>query len=498
MLCAMPRRCPALLLLLLSMGCAPGSVELTPGSGPMSGYYAVSADLAEVGVDPASVVGVTLGEVPAYDLVVDGDRLGFQVQGAQTPGAATLVLTLDDETEVAVDEAFRFTPPADPLFDRMYAMGASLTQGVQGGVPTQWAQLHSPGRYVSVQSGAYFALPLLRPGVFPSIGPEEVGPPPACTVPNVVDFIGSAAVDVLASINDVENDRLDFSLARVTPDLAPRNVAVGGSKARVVLDGPGDDFATGFLAKLVYDVHADVTAPVLTSQVDLVEAGDPTLVLLTDTFGNDLITAVVEGGPIDPDKLTDPEDLRVTLTELLGRLSDTGAQVFIANMPRATLLPATDEKVRSAVEAARSLAVANGEDPDAAEAEALVELEGLVAQVDAAGLAYNQVLDEVAAAHDNVHVVDFFGEVERVEAEGLAVGDQTLSVLKLDGLLSTDGVHFSDVGYGMVANLFLDAIADELGVVVPPVDLVDLLAQDPFSPANLAAAGLDPTACDPR
>ena len=55
------------------------------------------------------------------------------------------------------------------------ALGASLTQGVQGGVPTQHGQLHSPPRYLSVQTGAYLPLPLMVDGLFPTIDAEDIG-----------------------------------------------------------------------------------------------------------------------------------------------------------------------------------------------------------------------------------------------------------------------------------------------------------------------------------
>lgn len=482
---------------LLMAGCAAPSVELSPASGSMAGYFEVRADLRRVAFEADEVQGGTLGGVPIYDVVADGDGFRFQVQGAPTPGPADLELFVGGDSH-RFDDVFTYEPAVDPLFDRFWAIGASLTQGVQGGVPTRWAQLHSPGRVVAAQAGAHYALPLLNEDVFPTIDAEDIGPPPACEVPNVVSFVASAAVDVLAKINDVEADRLDFSLARATPDLAPRDVAVGGSNLTTLVDGPGEDFATGFLAKLVYAVDLEIADPVDISQLDLVEAGEPTLIVCTDCYGNDLITAIVEGATIDPSRVTPDEVFRPKLEELVARTAGTGAEVFLANMPRPTTLPATDEKIRAAVHAAEELATLNGEDPVAAGAAELADQEERASRVDEAGARFNAMLEEVAADYPNVHVVDFAGEVERIQAEGLMVDGATLSVRKLDGLLSTDGVHFSDTGYAMLANLFLDAIEADLGVVVPRADLGLALATDPYAPDALLGQGLDVTACDPR
>ncbi len=481
----------------LLVACGSAEPAFDRDRGPLTGYAQVRLDLAGTRIDPAEVTALSVGGVPAYDLRADGDALVAWIQGAPEPGPADAVLVAAGE-RVVIEGAYRFDPPVDPLFDRMYALGASLTQGVQGGVPTRHAQLAGPAFGVARQAGAYFALPLLREDLFPTIEAGDIGPPPDCAVPNVVTFVAGAAVDVLAKINDPEEDRIDFALARATPDLEPRNLAVGGSNVATLVDGPGDDFATGFLAKLVYDVHSDFADPVPASQLDLVEAADPTLIVITDTYGNDLITAIVEGTGIDPDKLTDEALFRDKLGELLDRTAATGAEVFVANIPRVTLLPATEEKVQAAVRLAEIDAENRGEDPVAAAAAEEEAQRALVAEIEAAGERFNAILDELAANHPTVHVVDFAGRVAEIEETGLHIDGQTVTVDKLGGLLSTDGVHFSDTGYAMVANLFLDAIEAELGVAVPRIDLGPVLRADPYSPSNLRAAGLDPEACFPR
>jgi hypothetical protein len=92
-------------------------------------------------------------------------------------------------------------------------------------------------------------------------------------------------------------------------------------------------------------------------------------------------------------------------------------------------------------------------------------------------------------------VVDLAGEVARLEVEGRRVGDHHLTVGKFGGLLGLDGIHFTDAGYAFLANVFLRALQETLGVEVPLVDLAPVVEADPERPDRLAALGL--AACDP-
>jgi hypothetical protein len=220
-----------------------------------------------------------------------------------------------------------------------------------------------------------------------------------------------------------------------------------------------------------------------------VDALEPTLVISTDLLGNDLILGIVDSADVDPSVVPAPEALRPDVRAIAARLAATGAEVFLANVPRPTLLPIAWEKRQRAIDRSREGAIAAGLDPDEAEATTAADLDAKLAELDALGDAYNAVLAEELAPYPNLHVVDLHRRVELLVATGLDVGGQRLEVKKFGGLLSTDGVHFGDVGYGMLADLFGDAIEAELRVEVPPVDLAALLAEDPYSPTAARAAG---------
>ncbi len=472
----------------------PGVVSSEPPSGPMSGYYEVSFDLSEARIDGA-ITRVVVGGVAALDLRHEGDAVTVMVQGASQAGPAEVVIEHDGGATV-FDEGHVYDPPVDPLFDRVMAIGASLTQGTQGGVPTYHANLANPAYQLAQQAGGYLPLPLLVPDLFAVIGPEDIGPAPDCMPPDVIDFIAEASVDVITKLNDVEANRVGFYLGRMDPDVVPQDVAVGGSNVRNLVHGPGDDFGKQFVTKLVYDPYGDILDEVVISQLDLVEDFGPTLVISTDVYGNDLIGAVVESQFIDTEKLTPVDDVRRDLTELVDRLEATGAEVFLANMPRATLLPATADKRAAAIERARSYAESIGEDVDQAVADETLAVDGRIAEVEERGYAYNAILEELAATRPTIHVVDFAGRVAEIEADELEIGGPTLSIRKFGGLLSTDGVHFSDTGYAMVANKFIETINADLGLSLEAIDLVPVLAGDPYSPAALAEGGLVVSSCD--
>jgi hypothetical protein len=453
-------------------------IAVDPPSGPSSGYYPVSIELDGVDFAAADVTEVRVGPNRAYGLTPDHDRLVVTVQGAPDPGPQDVVLTVDGR-EHRFPGAFSYDPPLDPAFDRVFAMGASLTEGVQGGVPTQHGVLHDPAFLVARQMGAYLGLPVLVDPLFPPIAWSDLGPPPDCTVPDVVGHVASAAIDVLAVLAG-DDGVVDFANARVDPELQPRNVAVGGSRLGDLVHGPPPDPTGLFVVKMVYAPDAGLGDPISTSQLDLAEQARPTLVLVADTFANDLVNAILTSSDgIDLAQLTPPDQLRVDLDELCARLSATGAEVFLANVPRPSLLPATAEK--------RAAWVAGGGDP--------AQFDADVAEVDAMGDTYDQVLAEVVVDYPQVHVVDFHARVAEVEETGITVAGHPLTVDTVGGLLGTDGVHFGDVGYGLLADLFVATISDTLGVDVPPVDLDALYADDPFSPDAARAAGVDPDAC---
>ena len=462
------------MLLSLLLACTPDTLLVEPATGPMSGYYPIRLE-TELEVSAVEVAGLA-----TYGLTTEDGVVEVWVQGAKSSGPAKITLKTPDGPQTFSD-AFSYDEPLFSGFESFAAIGASLTQGVQGGVPTEHGQLHSPSRQIALEVGAFHPIPLLVKDLFPPIGPEHIGPPPECEVPDVVQHLASSAVAVLGKINDEENDRIGFYLAREDPDISPYNVAVGDSNVADLVNGPSEaEFSQQFLARLVYDPYGDIIDMVESSQLELVEALEPTVVISTDTYGNDLIGGIVQSEAVDPRLLTPLDEFEVALEELVERLAATNAEVFLSNMPRATLLPLTNIR--------RQAALDRGETEE--------EVDARLAEIEAMGDAYNAILAVEADRFDNVHLVDLATRVADIEADGLQVGNQSLSVEKFGGLLSTDGVHFSDLGYAMVANLFIDKINQAMGLEISQVDLDEVIEGDLHSPHALREGGLDIDACE--
>jgi len=460
----------------------PAGATVEPAAGPLAGYFPVSVTLTEDGPTADQVTGVRVGEVATYDLVVVDDRtVSFTVQGYAEAAAVDVELETTDGA-VVLDDAFTYEGPLDPAFERVYSIGASFAQGVQAGVPSQHAVLASPSHRLATQLGAHVPLPQLVPDLFPAMGVADLGPPPECEVPLIVSYLAWSAMEALERMKDPETGIVSFANARVDPELPVHNYGVGGFRVREVLHSPEeDDFYRQFLAHIVYDPFAEIYDVVPSSPVELVEASEPTLVFSVDLFGNDLIDGYVQGNDIDSGEVTDVESFEVDLAETLERLSATGAQVFVANAPHPSVLPAAAERRRWLLE----------HEYDTEE-----NIDAELAAIDELATTFNQILDEQAAGYDNVHVVDLSGIVEEVSGSGIEVGAERVTVERFGGLVSIDGLHFSDTGYAVLTNAFVDRINETLGTSVPQVDLEAVLAADPFSPANLEAAGLDVGACE--
>lgn len=458
----------------------PVGPSMDPDHGPQSGYFPVIINLAGTGLDPAAVTGVRVAGILAFGLEPRADgRLKAMVQGAPDPGPAEVVVrTASGPTSLG--PIFVYDAPGLPAFRKVAALGASLTEGVQRGVPAFHGGLMGPAARVARVLGGYMPLPLLVPGLFPEITPADIGPPPECTVPDIVKFVEQRSAEVVPKLIHKDTKHFDYGLGRIDPTLAPRNVAVGGSLLGTVLNGPGkNDIGGNFVSHIVYQPEGAFNSPILHSQISLVEAMKPTLVLSVDLFANDVANGIIGGHGIDPARATPMTTLGPEIDEIVKRLAATGAKVFLANMPRPSVLPVTEEKRRAMV----------------ADGTPKAKVAALLAAVDQLAKDANARLAAQAGKYANVYVVDLHGAVEELAKNGLDLGGTHLTTDKFGGLLGLDGVHFSDTGYAVVANVFLKAIGRALGVKLPSIGLQAVHAQDPESPDALKAEGLDPAAC---
>jgi len=200
----------------------------------------------------------------------------------------------------------------------------------------------------------------------------------------------------------------------------------------------------------------------------------PTVVLSTDLIGNDYNNVDLSGDGVPSlEAVTRDEGFTAALRTVLERLDGTGAHVFLATGPDATLLPRYDAKVAALKAKGLSDAEASGWRG---------ELRARIAH-------FNALLLAETARHPRVHVVDVAAMVEDVFTHGLTVGGETLKPTPFGGLLSIDGMHFSDTGYAVLANAFIDELNRVLGADAPRVDVEAVHASDPYAVPALRASG---------
>jgi lysophospholipase L1-like esterase len=405
---------------------------------------------------------------------VSDTEIQFVVQGQPLPGPAEVVLGTADGTH-SLGPIFEYLPPGNAHFEVMAALGASLTQGVQRGVPSYHGSLMSPATQIARQAGAYFPLPLLKEGLFPQIGTGEISAPPECAIPSIVEFVAGSAVSVIVTLTNAETGEIAFANGRLDPEITVHNVAVGGARVSDILRGPKpDNVGVNFIGHLVLDLEGDLLSPTSATQIEHIEALNPTLIVSSDFFFNDIAYAVLTAD-LDPEVATPADELAADINDLVERLAATGAQVFLPTMPWPGLLPAAIQQMERMEEEAANAAM------------------GAIAE---RAVLANEALIAVAAKHDNVHVVPVAEQTEELMINGIEVSGQWLTTQKLGGLLGLDGVHFTDTGYALVANTFIETINDVLHSDIPAIDLTRILADDVESPTALKEAGLDPSLCD--
>jgi len=481
-----PRGAVALVGLLFLAGCEPEgpSLVIDPPSAPLSGYLQVSIELPEEGPAAADVVQVVFGFNRAYQLTVVDDRtVTGIIQGHPTAGEVDVTVETGSETHL-FEGAFLYEGPLDPAFDRLVTIGASFTQGVQSAVPTDHAILNSPAAVIARQSQAYLSLPQFKPNLFPPMTIDDVGAPPGCEVPPVVQYISWAMSSTLTQMVDPDTGEFGFHWGREDPDIEVWNLGVGSFTIREMAEGPDpDDSVQQFLAHLVYDPYGGIFDSVPSGPLPIVAELDPTIVVAVDFVGNNVVTPMLQSNVINPNNLISPEEFAGYLTSTLDQLEQTDAEIFVANLPDATQLPAVAERKRFLLE--------HGWQTEE-------EIDAALAEVVAAADAYNAEMAAQCAARQRVHLIDFEAEVQAInDAGGIDVGTATLTIDKFGGLVSYDGLHFTDVGYALLANITLETINAELGTDIPLADLAAVHAVDPYSNEAMIEAGLDPADCDP-
>lgn len=118
--------------------------------------------------------------------------------------------------------------------------------------------------------------------------------------------------------------------------------------------------------------------------------------------------------------------------------------------------------------------------------------DGVAQQIAMLNAAYNQAIAG-AAQSTGAALVDqaaLFAQAEATRAQGkpFPVDPQgDLASLQYGGgFFSLDGLHPSNTGYALLANVFIAAFDKQYGLTIPPVDVHPIYVADPYSAANFS------------
>ncbi len=481
-------------------------LSISPSTGTLFGDQQVTATILEQspGFIPTTVyLGTKARHVTV--LAQHGDELTISFTTAGTPTAGTYPLVLVDGSSTCafLGNAYKYEAPVSSYFKTFVGMGASYTAGFQSDSYNEVAQLNGPATWIARQAGAYFPIPLIKmPGLPPEEGFEGL------------DTNGNFTVS-LAAIASQLFSTANFSSFFVDPSVTPYNISVPGAEIQDEVLGPASkSSSSSFVIPLTnflfapYDNNFFETKDIK-PEIVMAKELNPTIIVSTDEYGNDLLT----GG------VTPYNQFAEYITQAVSALAATGAQVFLANVPHAINLPGFQQTAINALApcgltfsditggiqgldkaagppdncaATFSNGTANGTCKYNA-CESLVSIDQSVDQ-------FNTEFENAVKGYPNVHIVSFAGLMNgtvQLAGQGVTFDSEgfpeykinnnvTLKMKHLGGFYSMDDLHLTNTGYAVLASIFIQTINDTLGTTVPLPDLPSIVAADPLSPTALS------------
>jgi hypothetical protein len=375
-------------------------------------------------------------------------------------------------------------------FKSVTFVGDSLTAGYQNGSLLDTQQPHGYANLIAQQAAFTMKLPLIAPP----------GAPAVLELTSVDPLVITQASGTTSGRDDIT--------------VTPTDVAVPGAFVYDVLNTyslPDPTTGQEEITALVLGYPGLLTG-VPNSQYTLTVSEKPTTLFVW--IGNNDALIADEAGT--PDAMTPIATFTSEFTETLGALAQTGAQVYVANIPDVTLVPYL---VSGAAIIAEVEAQTNLPEP---EVEAILGLlptdfvnlttyatipaivgcaeagtpcpltSGVLHAADILTIqatvdAYNQVIDAVANGV-GATVVDINSVFADGYANGVTANGYTGSYAFLGGLFGLDGIHPTNTGYGVLANAFITTVNETQDATIPLVSLDAIAKEDPLWPPNLPAA----------
>jgi hypothetical protein len=335
-------------------------------------------------------------------------------------------------------------------------LGDSIGEGVQSGDASQSTQPYSFLNMIAAHMGAPFPLPLIRTGLFASVG-----------------------------------DMADRS--RINPSVRTYNLAVSGADAHSILF----DVATATTTGEIDSETELVLFPQVGSQIQVAEQLLPQYAAVW-IGNNDALGAALAFDQLNGTQLTPVPQFTADFTQLVQRLNAMGTKAVFGTIPDITGIAF----LLNRQDLIRFLGTDHGL-PEGSltslPAMFLVRL-GLLSPTVFADP--NYVLDPAEQATISNHIA-LLNDVIRsvVAAHGMALADThavfdyisdntlplfglTYTTRFLGGIFSLDGVHPSNFGHGVATLFFIDALNRQYGTSIPQLSgptLAWLAVTDPFT-----------------
>lgn len=409
-------------------------------------------------------------------------------------------------------------------FTSVIWVGDSLTAGYQNGSLLDSQQVHGYAALVAAQANFRITLPLIAPPGAPSVL-ELTSPPP--------NFVIASAPGTTSGRDDVT--------------VTPSDVAVPGAFVYDVLNTyatPTPTTGQEEINTLVLGFPGLLTGTPY-SQYSLTLTENPTTIfawignndaLIADILSTPL--AMTPAVPADGSCTDYPLTFQCEYTQTIGALAQTGATMYVGNVPDVTLVPylVPGIEVIEQVEQEAGLSEADAEGilgllpTDYINLSTYADIPAIVGCAEAGSpcplsnpgtlnsmdpgtcptnleaiapgviycilhaadittiqgnvATYNGIIDEVAEGTKST-VVDINTAFSNAATNGITANGCTGSFAFLGGLFGLDGIHPSNTGYGVLANTFISTINTAQGSSILPASLDAIAATDPLWPTQL-------------
>lgn len=372
-------------------------------------------------------------------------------------------------------------------FTRTVFIGDSITAGFQNGSLLDTQQPNGYANLIAKQAGFQINLPLIEPPGAPAVLQlVSVGPPP------------------------VVQQESGITTGRDNPTVQATDLAVPGhlltdliNRKPSIIPTSNEDIITDLVLGF-----PGIGEGEFYTQLQWAEHLDPTT-LFVWIGSNDAEMAVDTGMPSN---MTPPAQFAMEFTQLMQALQiNTRANLIVGNVPDVTqtayLTPGAEVlaefSASSGIPPAQLSATLGIQATDLVNPTGITEIEAILAgkqkgPVDDKGFLspaevvtiqqtiqqYNAAIAQQVSAVGGT-LVDINTAFAQIEAAPPTINGYKPSFAFLGGIFSLDGVHPTNTGYALLANIFIDRMNAALGTKIADVNVGAIAATDPLFPPNL-------------